>query len=94
MQPDPTPAEIDAGTKAFVAAALNSAGRWHGRTTSRGIVAAALRAVLPDHDARIRAEVAEAIAQAIEAQAHDPMGTSDPHEFARTARAHTSRGDT
>lgn len=54
MQPDPTavdPAEIEAG-----AAAITRLGIAIGPHMRQVIAAAVLRAVLPDHDAQVRAE--------------------------------------
>lgn len=63
MTTDPTPAEIQAGAAAITAAL---GGRPWRTLTPRRAASTALRAVLPDRDARIRAQVAEQIAQAIE----------------------------
>lgn len=60
---DPTPAEIEAGAAAL--APLDISGKHHW-------AAAVLRAVLPDHDARLRARVAEEIAAAIGAMRGTP----------------------
>lgn len=62
---DPTPADIEAGAEAFAEEALDSAGRWTDRATPREVATAVLRAVLPDHDARLRAETWRHAAQSI-----------------------------
>ena len=99
---DPTPAEIEAGAKAFAEEALDSAGRWTDRATPREVATAVLRAVLPGHDARLRAQVGEGIARAIEAQRPDACDDPDcwahPHPqpaywATAIARAHTTGGD-
>ena len=94
----PTPAEIDAGTKAFAEEALDSAGRWTDRATPREVATAVLRAVLPGHDTRLRAAVAEDIARAL--LAHDQRyprdwigGSDGATRAAAIARAHTTGGD-
>ena len=99
MSTDPTPAEVEAGAKAFAEEALDSAGRWTDRAIPREVATAVLRAVLPDHDARLRAQVAEEIA---DHPGPDPSPalptwwagyTEAIRDAAAIARAHTTGGD-
>ena len=71
MQPDPTPAEIDAGARALYDHEWRRPDEptWDELDAAdllsyREAIAAVLRAVLPDHDARLRArlDVARAVA--------------------------------
>ena len=99
---DPTPTEIDTGAKAI--------GSWRyipdagdGCPSMRmgsavDLAEVVLRAVLPGHDARLRAEVAEDIARAL--LAHDQRyprdwigGSDGATRAAAIARAHTTGGD-
>ena len=59
--PDLTPAEIEAGAKALDRLVIEHPRAGH-EAASRWV----LRAVLPDRDARVRAQVAEEIAKAID----------------------------
>ena len=98
MSDRPTPAEIEAGAKAFAEEALDSAGRWTDRATPREVATAVLRAVLPGHDTRLRAAVAEDIARALlvhdQRYPRDWIGGSDgATRAAAIARAHTTGGD-
>lgn len=71
MTSEPTPAEIEAGG-AVVVRWLDGIGLPGNLVTAvrpYAIAREVLAAVLPEHDARVRAETAEAIAKAIEAEA-------------------------
>lgn len=112
MTTDPTPAEIEAGAEALELAMMRDAVPWAETVRDyprladeiRRYAGAMLRAVLPDHDARVRADerrrVAEEIARAIEATNHHPdtgceCDAQDAQALAAgTARAHTTEGDT
>lgn len=94
MTSDPTPAEIEAGAQALV----RQAGE-HPVLTWETIVTIVLRAVLPDHDARVRAEVAEAIARDIETgpgpvdeAGRHPHAVRERKIAAAIARSHTTGG--
>ena len=95
MSDRPTPAEIDAGEHAVLVLLHEH----HGVPQSwRTIVDRVLRAVLPGHDARLRAQVAEDIARAL--LAHDQRyprdwigGSDGATRAAAIARAHTTGGD-
>ena len=83
MSDRPTPAEIDAGEHAVLVLLHEH----HGVPQSwRTIVDRVLCAVLPGHDARLRAEVAQAIEAA-------PQGHCIGCDAAVIARAHTTGGD-
>ena len=103
--PDPTPAEIDAGARALYDHEWRSPDQptWDERDAADLLsyceaIAAVLRAVLPGHDARLRAAVAEDIARAL--LAHDQRyprdwigGSDGATRAAAIARAHTTGGD-
>ena len=96
----PTPAEIDAG-----ATALNGPLVRYGAVQQgyrRTVVEAVLRAVLPGHDARLRAQVGEGIARRIAADssqssAHETddfrAGMRRAMRIAQIEAAHTTGGD-
>ena len=108
---DPTPAEIEAGVVAAVQAIWGD--ETYGDLIAREFLPdvaaiatrAALGAVLPDRDARVRAKVAEQIAWEIERlRPHIPPSDDPARKYAvaardtanraaRIARQHTTGGD-
>ena len=83
---DPTPAEIETGAEAL--STMLSDG------VATVVSAAVLRAVLPDHDARLRAQVGEGIARAIEARARTSYQTRGPaYRDAAAIARHATGGD-
>src|SRR5690606_11378560 len=67
MQPEPTPADIEAGAQALAISAHSSLTP---TSRDRDIAQAMLRAVLPDHDARVRADERARVAEQIPGWAH------------------------
>ena len=104
---DPTPAEIEDFTahKLLIAHQRLDIGScmcgWGvntgdlGRSHSLHVWRELQRAVLPDHDARLRAQVGEGIARAIEARARTSYHTRGPayRDAAAIARVYATGGD-
>ena len=95
---DPTPTEIDTGATRLQMAARMAGTPPVGRVLAETLARAVLRAVLPGHDTRLRAAVAEDIARAL--LAHDQRyprdwigGSDGATRAAAIARAHTTGGD-
>ena len=100
MSDRPTPAEIEAGAEAFVRAFPFAEGDTWPEIVRRhpafvDAARRAVRAVLPGHDARLRAQVAEEIARAIEARARTSYQTRGPayRDAAAIARVYATGGD-
>jgi hypothetical protein len=80
---EPSPAEVEAGVQALGKLLPG----WRGAGRLDPLAAAVLRAVLPDRDARVRADERTQVAEEIRAHADEHYPT-DGCEAQRTARRH------